>query len=322
MNQEKEVLVLMYHYVKGDATPYLKNLYGPTNSEFEDQLKLLKKHYTFIDYNTFRAEIVDGMDVLPSKSALVTFDDGTADNMYNAIPVLNKLGLSAVFFLISACITERTFTAVHARHLIAAKIGNKQFKAAFLKLYNEYFDSIDELLSNISPSVYKNAYRWDDEETARFKYAVNFGLDPVKRAKVLKVLFEKEIGDWEEWGNRFYLKAEHLKEMKDTGHFLGGHSHKHEALGLIAKDIMQKDIKSCGAFFESMFPDEEYFPFSYPYGKQEHFNKDVIEQLKENNFETAFVNLQGSNNVKDISSKENARYKILRIDPKDIPNYV
>jgi len=44
---------------------------------------------------------------LPEKPLIITFDDGYADNYYNAFPLLKKYGFKATFFIITDFIDQR-----------------------------------------------------------------------------------------------------------------------------------------------------------------------------------------------------------------------
>ena len=49
---------------------------------------------------------IDGRQKAPPRSLLLTFDDGYADNMRSALPLLQKYGMRATLFIISAYVGE------------------------------------------------------------------------------------------------------------------------------------------------------------------------------------------------------------------------
>jgi peptidoglycan/xylan/chitin deacetylase (PgdA/CDA1 family) len=91
---------LMYHKV-GDHPPgsQLAKLWV-TADEFRRQMLYLKEHgYTTLTFSELR-DAEEGKRQMPSKPALVTFDDGYANNYELAYPILKELGLKGNIFLV------------------------------------------------------------------------------------------------------------------------------------------------------------------------------------------------------------------------------
>jgi len=307
----------MYHYVHAGRTPHVSGLHGPSREEFERQVRALQSQYEIIDYPTL-ADAFRGDSSLPKKCALITFDDGTADQYQNAFPVLLSLGVSGVFFAITDCVENRALTGVHARHFVTREIGAERFRQEFVRAIPE--SCLRSCLDGISSDVAQQAYRWDDCETARFKYACNFALPPGVRNRVLRRLFERFVGDWDSAGQELYLTWEQLREMQHVGMQIGGHSHRHEALTRLSPAQLDEDISLCAGLLARRL-DDVARPFSYPFGKSQHYSRAVIETLTKHGFHSAFVNEQGLNQLP--SNGDGAtQYTLRRIDPKDLPQFL
>lgn len=84
------VPVLMYHHVSGDREI--------TPSDFEAHLKYLKEN----GYRTLKLselhDFLTGKIKIEGKAAVITFDDGYADNWICAWPILKEYGMNAVVF--------------------------------------------------------------------------------------------------------------------------------------------------------------------------------------------------------------------------------
>jgi len=93
---QQSVPVLLYHGVvdREDGSNILIN-------KFRDQMFALKK----AGYQTITLEefyrCVKGLEKIPEKSFLLTFDDGRKDSYYPADPILKELGYNAVMFVIT-----------------------------------------------------------------------------------------------------------------------------------------------------------------------------------------------------------------------------
>jgi len=88
--QGSPVLVLMYHRVS-DVYDNENKYLTVSLSDFEQQLYYYKKHFEILRLN---------QDWNNKKPAVVlTFDDGYADNLYNALPLLEKYNIPATVFI-------------------------------------------------------------------------------------------------------------------------------------------------------------------------------------------------------------------------------
>jgi len=90
--------VLLYHGV----LEYPQDIEEISIDNFKDQMFVLKKAgYSTIDTKDYLRFMRGEID-LPSKSVLITFDDGRKDNLYNADPILKATGFKATTYIITA----------------------------------------------------------------------------------------------------------------------------------------------------------------------------------------------------------------------------
>ena len=83
----KSLRVLMYHHI-------------PSNNfqNFENQIKLLKKKWTFISPEDFN-KILNNKKRINKRYLLLTFDDGFKSNLYVAKKILKKYKIKSIFFI-------------------------------------------------------------------------------------------------------------------------------------------------------------------------------------------------------------------------------
>lgn len=84
------VLVLMYHRISDEYDKENKFL-TVSLSDFEEQLQYFKKHFEILRLNQ------NWNNKKPA--VILTFDDGYADNLYNALPLLEKYNIPATIFV-------------------------------------------------------------------------------------------------------------------------------------------------------------------------------------------------------------------------------
>jgi peptidoglycan/xylan/chitin deacetylase (PgdA/CDA1 family) len=97
--------ILMYHSVRADPAEAADFLGGIVHSEavFRGQMELLEREFHPITLAALAEHLRLGRE-LPRRSVVVTFDDGYADNHEIAMPILNRTGVPAVFYLTVDCI--------------------------------------------------------------------------------------------------------------------------------------------------------------------------------------------------------------------------
>jgi peptidoglycan/xylan/chitin deacetylase (PgdA/CDA1 family) len=87
--------ILIYHRVIPEPDPLLPD--EICAREFDWHLAVLGRWFRVLDLPEAMARLRDGS--LPARAACVTFDDGYADNVSAALPLLRKHGMTATFFL-------------------------------------------------------------------------------------------------------------------------------------------------------------------------------------------------------------------------------
>jgi peptidoglycan/xylan/chitin deacetylase (PgdA/CDA1 family) len=98
--------VLLYHRIAdpdGEGFAGYRSLVSATPRAFARQMEYVAERFTAIGLAELVA-FLEGEAPLPPRPLLVTFDDGYADNHEHGLPVLHRLGLPAVEFLITGAI--------------------------------------------------------------------------------------------------------------------------------------------------------------------------------------------------------------------------
>ena len=96
---------------------------------------------------TILPDISLGKKLLPEKSCLITFDDGLKSQYENALPLLEKLKVPAIFFVNALPYAEERACLIHKVHYSRANLPPKVFRDKILNFIDReiQFPSFREL---------------------------------------------------------------------------------------------------------------------------------------------------------------------------------
>ncbi len=97
------LLVLCYHNV--NSTWCFPAGPGDGVRGLESQLRMLNRLFHVIPLEDAAARLAEGR-TLPRRAAAITYDDGYRDNLALAVPMLERLGLPATFFLVPGLLSN------------------------------------------------------------------------------------------------------------------------------------------------------------------------------------------------------------------------
>lgn len=106
----KGAAIIMYHSVEDNPAVNFDQLGGIIHSTevFRGQMEIIARYFAPATLDQI-VGFVEGDRDLPPRSVVVTFDDGYTDNYHVAKPVLDKLGIPAVFYVAVDCIDRQIY---------------------------------------------------------------------------------------------------------------------------------------------------------------------------------------------------------------------
>ena len=258
--------IIMYHYVRDIKNSDFPGVKGLEKREFINQINFLKNKFHFVTIEEVIECIYENRE-LSSNSVLLTFDDGLKDHFQNVFPILKHYEIKGSFFVPIKPIEEKKVLDVHKIHLILAKIRdyniiidelkkiiseNKEIHK--LKTFQEYYESIP-LQS-----------RYDPKEIIFIKRMLQRELPETLRIKIVDELFRKfVINEETDFAEKFYLNSEEMKEMTESGMYIGSHGYSHEWFTKLSDIELENEINSCVKFAKKNFGKNDLV-MCYPYG--------------------------------------------------------
>lgn len=297
--------VCNFHYIRNNFDAPFPSIFGVTPHQFENQLVELSKLGEFISQQKLIQEI-DGILNSDLNFILITFDDGLKEQFEIAKPILDKLNIPAIYYVNSLNFIEKEVSLVHKIHLLRSIISPKDFLTAIQNFFKD--ESVELTEDEIKKAEIH--YNYDDSESARLKYFLNFKFGTQKLAEVINALFKKNY-DSNEIVESLYMTENQLFELSRLN-MLGNHTHSHHALGLLSYDEIVYEISKTKAFIDN-FGHTFQYSISYPYGSSEACQSPVSEIANSFGHLVGFSMERGSN---DASSD---KLLLKRFDCNDLP---
>ena len=258
-------IAVNFHYVQPEDSYPFPGIYPTPVDKLAAQLERIGEHFDFVSQNDL-IDAVNGGAPLPDRACLVTFDDGLRSQYENALPVLTRQGIPAVFFVNALPYSERTPCLVHKIHWLRANLRPAEFLSAIdSSLVAATGQRLDQCLPPREAA--RRQYAYDDAETAQLKFLLNNVMPPATRDAVVSQVFARAVENEADFCQCFYLSRDELTELHAHG-FLGIHSYAHLPLSQLPAEDIRRDISRNLAVIQSIAGDG-IRAVSYPYGGTE-----------------------------------------------------
>ena len=257
---------------------------------FEQQIEFLSINRNLVTMDQV-ADAFTGRSVLPKMPALITFDDGYADNYTNAFPILKKYRAPACFFLPS-----------------------RRFSTRLL----EWWDNLAYAVKSAAPGRYSLLI--DGSSVVLDLNGVDSrnraSADLIERAKSSRVVTEDLFSALgvlppteSEQSDQIMSDEQVFEILSEDGYSIGGHSVSHSILANLSSDQQLYEIVQSKKELQDRFQCVVR-AFAYPVGRREHYSAVSIEAVETANFDCAFNFRQ---NALDVNMSQTNRFDIDRI---------
>lgn len=224
-------LAVNYHYID-EEDKYPRGIYPVSAARFRRQLEELGKFFKFVGQREI-LEALAGKKRLPENSCAITFDDGLRSQYDEALPILDEMGIPAIFFINGLPYLEKRVLFVHKIHWCRAHLTPDEFLNEVRRHIN--LDSFSEA----SPAQIEKLYPYDDPKEAQIKFLLNkSSLDLELREKLIDSIFKSLVDDEKKFCENFYVSKEQAASLHQRS-YLGWHGYTHRPREGEFKNIQQ-----------------------------------------------------------------------------------
>jgi peptidoglycan/xylan/chitin deacetylase (PgdA/CDA1 family) len=240
--QNARLSILIYHRVLAETDSLFPA--EVTVDSFDAQLAALKNVFTILPLSEAVARLKSGS--LPARAACITFDDGYLDNASLALPVLQRHGLHATFFIATAYLNGgRMFndTVIHAirncqgERIDLSKLGLGEHDISTLEAKRQ---AIDAILKQVK---YLPVGQREDAAEAVAQLATD--IPPP---------------------TDLMMEDRHVQMLAQANMEIGGHTSRHPILAKLDTDNARREIVEGKDYLEGLLKTKLRL-FAYPNGK-------------------------------------------------------
>jgi peptidoglycan/xylan/chitin deacetylase (PgdA/CDA1 family) len=222
------LVVVNYHRVAcpWETRDFDEGVRDATPASFAAQVTLLRRAFTIIKLADLLEHLRGGP--LPPNPALITFDDGYKDNYEQALPILQRLRTSAVFFIATDFISRRRLfwwdrIGYTLKHATRARFGINYPERVDIDLSDGITDSAQRLIrvAASSPNL----------DFDRFLSEISDGAGIPWTAELERDLANRALMTWEQ-----------IKGLHDAGMEIGSHTRRHRVLTTIGNDDLANEL--------------------------------------------------------------------------------
>ncbi len=254
--------ILIYHRVVPEPDPLIPEQICA--KEFDSQLAVLGRWFAVLPLREAVARLRRG--TLPVRSACVTFDDGYADNVAVASPILRRRGIPATFFLATSFFN-------------GGRMWNDSVIETFRRAQGDTLDARCVGFDKLSISTIELRRRAIEKVLAALKY-----LPPEERQRRVE---ELGAGTSLELPSDLMMTAEQVRQLHASGMEIGAHTVTHPILARLDPEHAGNEIRDSKNRLEAI-TGAPVTSFAYPNGKPGlDYRREHVGMVRELGFEAA-----------------------------------
>lgn len=248
-------------------------------------------------------ELVKGIqnNCLPKRGVVITFDDGYADNLIEAKPILERLNVPATVFVANANLGSKAefwWDDLERIFLLPGDLPEE----LYLSIKGQGYRWNLAESSRYTEEEYRRYRQWSVLESSRptTRHSVYIELCgllrdlPVKdREMVVSVIVKWAGKSVDGRHSQKVLSAEELRKLDEGGLIeIGAHTVNHPVLAKISLEEQIHEIRQNKSVLEGILG-HSVTSFSYPFGGKSDYSIETVSAVKDAGFENACSNFPG-----------------------------
>lgn len=290
-------IILLYHRVAElPSDPYLLCV---TPQHFAEHLEVLRKHYYSMGLRQLVQAVKEGN--IPRLAMVITFDDGYADNLYNAKPLLEKYGIPATVFVTSGYVGRECEFWWDELDRIFLQPGQLP-ETLRLSIKGSIYEWQLGEVGYYSKQAYQRHRGWsiwekNDPTQRHFLIRSLYQLiRPLAQGEQRKVLNQLLVlAGKESTGRSAYrvLSPDEVVRLAEDGLIeVGAHTVTHPVLSVLPVGEQRDEIQRSKVILEEILGCS-VTSFAYSFGQPADYTSETVKIVRESGFASACLNFAG-----------------------------
>lgn len=290
-------IILLYHRVID--LPSDPQLLAVAPRHFEEHLEILRRECQPISLGSFVDDLHNGG--FPARSVIVTMDDGYADNLYEAKPLLERFSIPATVFVTAGSIgSRREFWWDELERIFLHSCDLPGVLSLCVDGFEHRYDLgtaasclADQLKRHAQWNVESNGEPSERHVVYRSLIKLLRRLSAVARRDLLDQILGWARADSEGRATHRTLTAEELLRLVDGGLLdVGAHGVSHSVLAMLTQEEQKADILGSKISLEGILG-SKVEQFAYPFGSPADYTKATAALVQDAGFMSACANYPG-----------------------------
>jgi peptidoglycan/xylan/chitin deacetylase (PgdA/CDA1 family) len=312
---EARALILLYHRVNEVSSD--PQLLAVTPEHFIEHMETLRREWRPVGMRDLTQALRER--TVTSGMVAVTFDDGYADNLYNAKPLLEKYEIPATVFIATGSVeSHREFWWDELERLLLQPGTLPDRVRLYLNGSTFEWELQEDAYSDIEGYARHQSWNVETRDDPTLRHGLYRSLcqlvRPLPEEQRQEVL--SELATWA--GARTMARSTHrpldAREISQLNEGklveIGAHTVSHPVLSMLSRVAQSTEIKVSKAYLEEVMG-HPVKGFAYPYGSRSDYTKETVGIVRGAGFGWACSNFAG------VASPSTDRYQLPRLLMRD-----
>jgi peptidoglycan/xylan/chitin deacetylase (PgdA/CDA1 family) len=268
MARNRQVTIVMYHYVRDLERSRYPRIKGLSLDRFRRQLDFIQSRYAPITVDDLLRALASPEAPLPPNAILLTFDDGYRDHFENVFPLLDARRIQGCFFPPAQAVLEHRLLDVNKIHFILASVADPR------ALLDQVFALAGEFRAEGALPTREQALaagtdgrRFDLPEVAALKRLLQWELPERARTQIVQRLFAEHVSaDETAFACELYMSPDQIACLARHGMHIGSHGYSHAWLNHLTPEAQTTEVERGLDFLQGFGVGRDRWTICYPFG--------------------------------------------------------
>jgi len=295
--------VLNYHRVTtpDEAAELDEGVVDATPESLDRQLWILQRHFTLVSLSDLLSHL-EGHP-LPPNPALVTFDDGYRDNLQVGLPILQRHGVRATFFVATKYVGERRLFWWDRVSWIVKHARRRRFS---LPRPDPVEVDIDRGVSQVERRLHRIIKDRPGLDLEDFLQSLAWASDAPWSDAVEAELVQRHVMTWDD-----------VRALRRAGMDIGSHTRTHRVLQTVPTDALADELAGSRSELEAQVG-EPILTVAYPVGRPVAGIPAIRAAVVDAGYRLGFSYGTGRQDLRRLDPLDVHRFSVERDTPDDV----